>query len=176
MVVEMTQFGVENGRMVLGCSMARRKSRVSIELGVQNLEPRSRGACGANDSAYGDTGPSGVVSTVGSLFPRGTKANVAAYSSGKGASCQRPGYQRSTNDGYPVLVLDRSGLAMITDRGWRFIRSENPWVGGSHSVHYQTFQVQVRTWKVGEVFMKKVGRLVSPRVQVFRCVMRRTRK
>ncbi|MED6135560.1 hypothetical protein PIB30_047630 [Stylosanthes scabra] len=35
MVVEMTQFGVDNGRMVLGCSMARRKSRVSIELGVQ---------------------------------------------------------------------------------------------------------------------------------------------
>ncbi|MED6133149.1 hypothetical protein PIB30_025784 [Stylosanthes scabra] len=35
MVVEMTQFGVGNGRMVLGCSMARRKSRVSIELGVQ---------------------------------------------------------------------------------------------------------------------------------------------
>ncbi|MED6213464.1 hypothetical protein PIB30_093649, partial [Stylosanthes scabra] len=38
MVVEMTQFGVENGRMILGCSMARRKSRVSIELGVQDFE------------------------------------------------------------------------------------------------------------------------------------------
>ncbi|MED6189121.1 hypothetical protein PIB30_092669, partial [Stylosanthes scabra] len=60
--------------------------------------------------------------------------------------------------------------------GWRFIRTENPWVGDSHSVHYQTFQVQVRTCKVGEVFVKKVRRLVSPRVQVFRCVMRRTRK
>ncbi|MED6135553.1 hypothetical protein PIB30_047623 [Stylosanthes scabra] len=59
--------------------------------------------------------------------------------------------------------------------GWRFICTENPWVGDSHSVHYQTFQVQVRNWKVGEVFVKKVGRLVSPRVQVFRCVMRRTR-
>ncbi|MED6138152.1 hypothetical protein PIB30_071567 [Stylosanthes scabra] len=44
-----------------------------------NREPRSRRACGANDSAYGDSGPSGVVSAVGSLFPRGTKANVAAY-------------------------------------------------------------------------------------------------
>ncbi|MED6212874.1 hypothetical protein PIB30_087604 [Stylosanthes scabra] len=44
MVVEMTQFGVENGRMVLGCSMARRKSRVSIELGIQGFEstPRSK--------------------------------------------------------------------------------------------------------------------------------------
>ncbi|MED6140760.1 hypothetical protein PIB30_096545 [Stylosanthes scabra] len=82
----------------------------------------------------------------------------------------------STNDGYPVLVLDRSGLAIITDRGWRFIRTENPWVGDSHSIHYQTFQVQVRAWKVGEVSVKKVGRLVSPRVQVFRCVMRKTRK
>ncbi|MED6214020.1 hypothetical protein PIB30_098937, partial [Stylosanthes scabra] len=58
-----------------------------------NREPRSRGACEANDSAYGNSGPSGVVSAVGSLFPRGTKANVAAYGSGRGASCQRPGYQ-----------------------------------------------------------------------------------
>ncbi|MED6120928.1 hypothetical protein PIB30_025409 [Stylosanthes scabra] len=43
-------------------------------------------------------------------------ASVAAYGSGRGASCHRPGYQPSTNDGHPVLVLDRSGLAMITDR------------------------------------------------------------
>ncbi|MED6197281.1 hypothetical protein PIB30_055253 [Stylosanthes scabra] len=91
MVVEMTQFGVENGRMVLGYSLARKKSRVSIELGVQNRfflfkidSKESRGACGANDSAYGNSGPSGVVSVVGSLFPRGTKANVAAYGSGRG--------------------------------------------------------------------------------------------
>ncbi|MED6124377.1 hypothetical protein PIB30_058404 [Stylosanthes scabra] len=47
-----------------------------------------------------------------------------------------------TNDGHPVLVLDRSGLVMITDRVWRFIRTENPWVGDSHSVYYQTFQIQ----------------------------------
>ncbi|MED6152780.1 hypothetical protein PIB30_095269, partial [Stylosanthes scabra] len=59
----------------------------------KNREPRSRGACEANDSAYGNSGPSGVVSAVGSLFPCGTKANVAAYGSGRGASCQRPGYQ-----------------------------------------------------------------------------------
>ncbi|MED6113737.1 hypothetical protein PIB30_073639 [Stylosanthes scabra] len=52
------------------------------------------------------------------------------------------------------------GLAMITDRGWRFIRIENPWVGDSHSVHYQAFQVHVRAWKVGEVSVKEVGRLV----------------
>ncbi|MED6205882.1 hypothetical protein PIB30_021840 [Stylosanthes scabra] len=58
-----------------------------------NREPRSRGACGANDSAYGNSGPSGVVSVVGSLFPRGAKTNVAAHGSGRGASCQRPGYQ-----------------------------------------------------------------------------------
>ncbi|MED6171613.1 hypothetical protein PIB30_042286 [Stylosanthes scabra] len=45
----------------------------SVQLG------RSRGACEANDSAYGNSGPSGVVSDVGSLFPHGTKANVAAY-------------------------------------------------------------------------------------------------
>ncbi|MED6124082.1 hypothetical protein PIB30_055740 [Stylosanthes scabra] len=61
------------------------------------------------------------------------------------------------------------GLAMITDRSWRFIRTENPSVGDSHSVHYQTFQVQVRAWKVGEVSVKMVGRLVSPGVQVLRC-------
>ncbi|MED6221312.1 hypothetical protein PIB30_053254, partial [Stylosanthes scabra] len=58
-----------------------------------NREPRSRGAYVANDSAYGNSGPSGVVSAMGSLFPHGTKANVAAYGSGRGASCQRPGYQ-----------------------------------------------------------------------------------
>ncbi|MED6124078.1 hypothetical protein PIB30_055736, partial [Stylosanthes scabra] len=58
-----------------------------------NREPRSRGACGANDWAYGTSGPSRVVSAVGALFPHGTKANVAAYGSGRGASCQRPGYQ-----------------------------------------------------------------------------------
>ncbi|MED6146743.1 hypothetical protein PIB30_037560 [Stylosanthes scabra] len=37
MVVEMTQFGVGSSRLVLGCSMARRKSRASIELGVQDF-------------------------------------------------------------------------------------------------------------------------------------------
>ncbi|MED6108113.1 hypothetical protein PIB30_020383 [Stylosanthes scabra] len=83
---------------------------------------KTRDLRGANDSAYGNSGPSGVVSSVGSLFPRGTKANVAAYGSGRGASCHRPGYQPrmvlrgSTNDGCPELVPDRSGLAIITDR------------------------------------------------------------
>ncbi|MED6175312.1 hypothetical protein PIB30_077162 [Stylosanthes scabra] len=38
MVVETTLFGVANGRLVLGYSMARRKSRVSIELGIQGFE------------------------------------------------------------------------------------------------------------------------------------------
>ncbi|MED6162590.1 hypothetical protein PIB30_071916 [Stylosanthes scabra] len=38
MVVEMTQFGVDSGKLVLGCSMARRKSRVSIKLGIQGFE------------------------------------------------------------------------------------------------------------------------------------------
>ncbi|MED6126044.1 hypothetical protein PIB30_074598 [Stylosanthes scabra] len=38
MMVEMTQFGVGSGRLVLGCSMERRKSRASIELGVQGFE------------------------------------------------------------------------------------------------------------------------------------------
>ncbi|MED6118439.1 hypothetical protein PIB30_002692 [Stylosanthes scabra] len=64
-------------------------SRVCIELGVQV----SRGAGRANDSAYGNSGPSGVVSACGFLFPRRTRTNVAAYGSGRGASCQRPGYQ-----------------------------------------------------------------------------------
>ncbi|MED6177598.1 hypothetical protein PIB30_099691, partial [Stylosanthes scabra] len=58
-----------------------------------NREPRSRGACEANDSAYGNSGLSGVVSAMGSLFPHGRKANVAAYGSGRGASYQRLGYQ-----------------------------------------------------------------------------------
>ncbi|MED6111137.1 hypothetical protein PIB30_049712 [Stylosanthes scabra] len=61
-----------------------------------NREPRSRGACVANDSAYGNSGPSGVVSAVGSLFPRGTKTNVAAYGSGRGPSAIVP----ATNLGY----------------------------------------------------------------------------
>ncbi|MED6194908.1 hypothetical protein PIB30_032936 [Stylosanthes scabra] len=90
---------------VLGCSMTRRKSRASIELGVQTndllidsgnygidssgskfkfnvqnplrvdssspeLVPMSGGACGANDSVYGNSRPSGVVSG------RGPPANV----------------------------------------------------------------------------------------------------
>ncbi|MED6182936.1 hypothetical protein PIB30_033342 [Stylosanthes scabra] len=60
-----------------------------IELGVQV----SGGAGRANDSAYGNSGPSGVVSAVGSLFPRGTKAIVAAHGSGRGAFGSGPGYQ-----------------------------------------------------------------------------------
>ncbi|MED6136732.1 hypothetical protein PIB30_058495, partial [Stylosanthes scabra] len=68
----------------------------------------------------------------------------------------------SATDGCPALVLDRSGLDIITDRVWRFIRTENPWVGDSHSVYYQTFQVQVQAWKVGEVFLKTLKSLASP--------------
>ncbi|MED6109063.1 hypothetical protein PIB30_030148 [Stylosanthes scabra] len=149
-----------------------------------NREPKSRGACGANDSAYGNSGPSGVVSAVGSLFPRGTKANVAAYGSDRGASCQCPGYQPSASTG-PVGIgyYNRPGELTVACKNrhascafvWCFIRTENPWVGDSHSVYYQTFQVQVRAWKVGEVLMMGLGRLVSPRVQVFRYVLRRTR-
>ncbi|MED6218750.1 hypothetical protein PIB30_029460 [Stylosanthes scabra] len=60
---------------------------------IYNREPRSREACEANDSASGNSGPSGVVSAVGSLSPHGRKANVAAYGSGTGALCHRPGYQ-----------------------------------------------------------------------------------
>ncbi|MED6174602.1 hypothetical protein PIB30_070544 [Stylosanthes scabra] len=37
---------------------------------------------------------------------------------------------------------------------WRFIRTKNPWVGDSHSVYYQAFQVQVQAWKVGEAFLR----------------------
>ncbi|MED6209620.1 hypothetical protein PIB30_056511 [Stylosanthes scabra] len=77
-----------NGKLVLGYSMAQRKSRVSIELGVQG---RVKG-------------------------PRG-----------------------SATDGSPVLVLDRLGLAIITDRVWHSFRTENPWVGDSHSVYLSDF-------------------------------------
>ncbi|MED6165625.1 hypothetical protein PIB30_101391 [Stylosanthes scabra] len=31
------------------------------------------------------------------------------------------------------------GLAMITDRVWRSFRTENPWVGDSHSVYSSDF-------------------------------------
>ncbi|MED6174829.1 hypothetical protein PIB30_072768 [Stylosanthes scabra] len=103
-----------NGKLlVLGYSMARKKSRVSIELGVQGSEstpssrfhklPRIESSrlipepirfhTEDQSSAYGNSEPSGVVSVVGSLFPRGTKANVAAYGSGREAFCHRPGYQ-----------------------------------------------------------------------------------
>ncbi|MED6170242.1 hypothetical protein PIB30_028975 [Stylosanthes scabra] len=152
-----------NGKLVLGYSMARRKSRISIELGVQRPKLSILNRFVADWNRLFPRGLKENYLTVGFLFPRGTKANAAAYGSGRGASCQRPGYQPSTNDGYPVLVLDRSGLAMITDRGWRFIHTENPWVGDSHPVYYQTFQVQVRAWKVDEVSSKKVGRLVFSR-------------
>ncbi|MED6198404.1 hypothetical protein PIB30_066015 [Stylosanthes scabra] len=133
--------------------MAQRESSVSIELGVQSTfdvlenlyrEPRSRGAGRANDSAYGNSGLSGVI-----VYDRGRMI----------------GHRGSTNDGYPVLVPDRSGLAMITDRVWRFIRIENPWVGDSHSVYYQAFQVQVQAWKVGEVILKNSKCLISPEAE-----------
>ncbi|MED6134730.1 hypothetical protein PIB30_039732 [Stylosanthes scabra] len=52
-------------------------------------------------SAYGNSGPSGVVSTVESLFPRGTKANVAAYGSGRGP----PAIVSATNLGDVTLPL-----------------------------------------------------------------------
>ncbi|MED6221400.1 hypothetical protein PIB30_054302 [Stylosanthes scabra] len=101
---------------------------------------------------------------MGPLFPRGTLANVAAYGSGRGLPTNVPatnleiGYDRgrliglpgSTDDGYPVLVLDRLELAMITDRVWRFIRTENPWVGDSHSVYYQTFQNKFKLGKLAK--------------------------
>ncbi|MED6162710.1 hypothetical protein PIB30_073148 [Stylosanthes scabra] len=53
----------------------------------------SKGFQRANDSAYGNSGPSGVVSAVGSLFPRGRKTNVAAHGSYRGAFGSGPGYQ-----------------------------------------------------------------------------------
>ncbi|MED6150205.1 hypothetical protein PIB30_070163 [Stylosanthes scabra] len=59
--------------------------------------------------------------------------------------------QVSTNDGYPVLVLDRSGLAMITD------------------------PVQVQAWKVGEASVKIPVCLALSKGQVFRCMSWRTR-
>ncbi|MED6160813.1 hypothetical protein PIB30_054856 [Stylosanthes scabra] len=52
--------------------------------------------------------------------------------------------QGSTNDGYSVLVLDRSGLAIIIDR------------------------VQVQAWKVGEVSVKISVCLAFSKGQVFR--------
>ncbi|MED6209722.1 hypothetical protein PIB30_057457 [Stylosanthes scabra] len=44
-----------------------------------------------------------------------------------------------------------------------------------HCLGVPTCSVRVRAWKVGEVLKMGLGRLVSPRVQVFRCVLRRTR-
>ncbi|MED6134357.1 hypothetical protein PIB30_036309 [Stylosanthes scabra] len=83
---------------------------------------------------------------------------------------QMIGPRGSTNDGHPVLVLDQSRLAMITDRVWRFIRTENPWVGDSHSVYYQSFQLQVQAWKVGEASVIYTECLAFSECQVFRCV------
>ncbi|MED6220543.1 hypothetical protein PIB30_045799 [Stylosanthes scabra] len=37
------------------------------------------------------------------------------------------------------------GLAMITDRVWRSFRTENPWVGDSHSVYSSDFSA-LRNW------------------------------
>ncbi|MED6126970.1 hypothetical protein PIB30_083628, partial [Stylosanthes scabra] len=74
-----------------------KKSTIDV---LQNLyrEPRSGGAGKVNDSAYGNSGPSGVI-----VYDRGRMI----------------GPRGSTTDGYPVLVPavpDRLGLAMITDR------------------------------------------------------------
>ncbi|MED6116034.1 hypothetical protein PIB30_096382 [Stylosanthes scabra] len=44
---------------------------LQVESIRENREPRSRGACGANDSAYGDSGPSGVVSVCGVFVSTG---------------------------------------------------------------------------------------------------------
>ncbi|MED6171540.1 hypothetical protein PIB30_041603 [Stylosanthes scabra] len=65
----------------------------SSESILKRMNMVSGGAGRANDSAYGNSGPSGVVSAVGSLFPRGTKANVAAHGSYRGAFGSGLGYQ-----------------------------------------------------------------------------------
>ncbi|MED6175028.1 hypothetical protein PIB30_074636 [Stylosanthes scabra] len=75
----------------------------------QRFPKVSGGAGRANDSTYGNSGPSGVVSAVGSLFPRGTKTNVAAHGGYRVAFGSGPGYQISASSG-------SVGLAMITDR------------------------------------------------------------
>ncbi|MED6115388.1 hypothetical protein PIB30_089993 [Stylosanthes scabra] len=58
----------------------------------QNLNYR------ANDSAYGDSRPSGVVSACGVL--------ISTWGSSRGASCQRPGYQPSEEK----IINDRGRL------------------------------------------------------------------
>ncbi|MED6204179.1 hypothetical protein PIB30_006595 [Stylosanthes scabra] len=63
----------------------------------------------------------------------------------------------------------------LTVAVWRFIRIENPWVGDSHSVYYQTFQVRFKPWKVGEASVKNTERLAFSESQVFHCVLWRTR-
>ncbi|MED6122114.1 hypothetical protein PIB30_036734 [Stylosanthes scabra] len=68
------------------------------------------------------------------------------------------GPRGSMNDGCPALVLDRSGMAIITDRVWRSIRTENPWVGDSHSVYHQTFQ---GLGLVGEPKLRSASKLIK---------------
>ncbi|MED6139685.1 hypothetical protein PIB30_086124, partial [Stylosanthes scabra] len=43
---------------------------------------------------------------------------------------------------------------------WRFIRTENPWVGDSHSVCFSE-NPWVRAWKVGEAFSRHVWSSLS---------------
>ncbi|MED6120310.1 hypothetical protein PIB30_019633 [Stylosanthes scabra] len=134
---------------------------------VLNREPRYRGACGANDSAYGDSGPSGVVSAVGSLFPRGTKANVAAYGSGRGPPAndlatnlelgtvglrEREGRLNSWFGALPVLRIH--GLGILTPYIIRLFRyrfklgklAKHPW--NSESLAFSEGQVfRCMSWR-----------------------------
>ncbi|MED6157006.1 hypothetical protein PIB30_019491 [Stylosanthes scabra] len=145
-------------RLCLDARWRDQGSRVCIELGVQIDSPSSESIPMSND----------VVLKDGLMM---IKANVAAYGIGRGPPANVLATNLgSTNDGCPTLVLNRSGLAIITDRVWRFIRTENLWVGDSHSVYYQTFQVQVQAWKVGEASVKNSECLVFSEDQVFRRV------
>ncbi|MED6148978.1 hypothetical protein PIB30_058028 [Stylosanthes scabra] len=79
----------------------------------------------------------------------------------------------STNDGYPVLVLDRSGLAIITDRAWRLFRTENPWVGDSHSL---SPKVKSSAARLGELEVSvcrlefSFGSVNEPKLRKFYCM------
>ncbi|MED6185983.1 hypothetical protein PIB30_062384, partial [Stylosanthes scabra] len=132
-----------------------REALVALFPFITHANHGSRGAYEANNSAYGNSGPSRVVSVVGSLFPRGTKANVAAYDERSFTIGARkngpPGkYERWLSSASSGSV----GLAMITDR---------------------TFQVQVQAWKVGEPSVKISVCLAFSKGQVFRCMSWRTR-
>ncbi|MED6196435.1 hypothetical protein PIB30_047518 [Stylosanthes scabra] len=106
--------------VVLGCSMARRKSRASIELGVQGINYNG----GSVDSlslfitkmSFWRVTSRLTLDVNRFVFAQEPKLAILNLFQDRKRSGLSEGPRGSTTDGSPVIVLDRSGMTIITDR------------------------------------------------------------